>query len=309
MDTNAAISLPVFVSVSSLTLLILMVITGRRNRIAARLSEVAGKGSARSEQETVAQLARSALPAMGMPLLPDDTEEWSRLQARLIHAGLYSRQAMLLFLGVKMLLMLAPVLLGLLVGVLGLVPVRNGVIYGAMCSIFGMIVPSFWLDQRKSARQTNFRRALPDALDVLVICLDGGLSLPAALRRVASELATAHPVLANELNIVQRQIQLGRSAGEALRQFGDRADLEEIRSLASVVIQSERFGAGLIKALRVHADTLRQKRMLHAEEMAQKAALKILFPTVLCIFPGIFVVILGPGFIHLSEAFSNLNNP
>ena len=260
MDMNAAITLPIFVSVSSLTLLLFMLITGRSSRIAARLDEVAGKGGARTDHETVTQLARSALPAMGAPLVPGDQEERSRLQTRLIHAGLYSRQAMPLFLGVKMLLMLSPAVLGLVLGLIGLVPIRNGVIYGALCGIFGMIGPSFWLDQRKRARQINFRRALPDALDVLVICLDGGLSLPAALRRVANELATAHPALARELNIVQRQIQLGRSPGEALRQFGDRADLEEIRGLASVIIQSERFGASLIKALRVHADTLRLKR-------------------------------------------------
>jgi tight adherence protein C len=309
MDANAAITVPVFVSISSLTLLILMLVNGRRNRIAARLEEVAGSGSARPDRDTVGQLARSALPAMGAPLVPDDQEERSRLQARLMHAGLYSRQAMVLYLGVKMLLVLAPAILGLALGMIGLVPIQNGVIYGALLGILGMIGPSFWLDQRKKARQTNFRRALPDALDVMVICLDGGLSLPAALRRVASELATAHPVLARELNIVQRQIQLGRSPGESLRQFGERADLEEIRGLASVVIQSERFGASLVKALRVHADALRQKRMLLAEELAQKAALKILFPTVLCIFPGIFVVILGPGLIRLTEAFRNLNNP
>ncbi|MEK7214078.1 MAG: type II secretion system F family protein, partial [Chloroflexota bacterium] len=98
----------------------------------------------------------------------------------------------------------------------------------------------------------------------------------------------------------------GRTAGEALRQFADRCDLEEIRSLASVINQSERFGASLVKALRVHADTLRGKRMQWAEEMAQKAAIKIMFPTLLCIFPSIFVVILGPAFIQMMEVFGNM---
>ena len=120
---------------------------------------------------------------------------------------------------------------------------------------------------------------------------------------MASELQSAHPVLARELSIVQRQMQLGRTAGEALRQFANRADLEEIRSLASVIIQAEKFGASLTKALRVHADALRQKRMFSAEEMAQKAAVKILFPTILCIFPGIFIVLLGPAAIQIREMF------
>jgi len=164
-----------------------------------------------------------------------------------------------------------------------------------------MIGPSFWLDRRKKARQMAFRRALPDALDVLVICLEGGLSLMAAFKRVAGELRTAHPPLAAELLIVEREVQLGRQTGEAMRQFGERADLEEVRNLASVITQSERFGASLVKALRVHAETLREKRLQHAEEMAQKAATKILFPTLIFIFPGVFIVILGPAVIRIME--------
>ncbi len=213
---------------------------------------------------------------------------------------------MLLFLGVKMLLIVAPVFLGLLAGLAGLVEIQNGLIAGAMLGIFGMIGPSFWLDMRKRERQTQLRRALPDALDVLVICLEGGLSLPSALKRVSAELRTAHPVLAFELNIVQREVQLGRSSGEALRQFADRTDLEELRMLSSLILQSERFGASLVKALRVHADMLRQKRLFYAEEMAQKAATKILFPTVLCILPCMFIVILGPAVIQIIEMFSHM---
>jgi tight adherence protein C len=171
-----------------------------------------------------------------------------------------------------------------------------------------MIGPSFWLDSRKGARQTTFRRALPDALDLLVICLEGGLSLPGSLKRVASELRTAHPPLATELNIVQREIQLGRSPGESIQQMGFRTDLEEIRSLASVITQAERFGASLVKSLRVHAETLRVKRQQHAEELAQKASVKVLFPTLLCIFPAVFVVILGPAAYQILEMFANMNN-
>jgi tight adherence protein C len=127
------------------------------------------------------------------------------------------------------------------------------------------------------------------------------------MRRVAGELRTAHPLLATELNIVQREVQMGRSSGEALRHFAERSDLEEIRSLASVVIQAERYGASLVKALRVHAETLRIKRLQQAEEMAQKAATKVLFPTVLFIMPCIFIIILGPGVIQLMQAFPDLN--
>ena len=140
-----------------------------------------------------------------------------------------------------------------------------------------------------------------------MICLEGGLSLPGAIRRVASELQTAHPALANELNIVQREMQLGLTPGHALfKQFADRYDLEEIRSLGSVITQAEKFGASIVKALRVHAEVMRGKRLQQAEEMAQKAATKILFPTILCIFPGIFIVVLGPAVIHVLEMFDKL---
>jgi len=169
-----------------------------------------------------------------------------------------------------------------------------------------MIGPSFWLDGCKKKRQTSFRRSLPDALDLLVICLEGGLSLPGSLKRVGSELRTAHPVLALELSIVQREIQLGHSPGEALQKMGARTDLEEIRSLASVITQSERFGASLVKSLRVHAETLRLKRQQRAEELAQKAAVKILFPTLLLIFPAVFVVILGPAAFQIMEYLSQI---
>jgi tight adherence protein C len=294
-----------FASVSSLVLLAYLVVAGRRTRVDDRLEQLAEDWGDRGD-DGVAQVAKSTLPKLGQPLIPRDEEERTRLQTRLVHAGLYGRQALPVFLGVKMLLIAGPAVAGLAAGVVGLLPLQAGLLGGAFCGIAGLIGPSFWLDRMKSRRQTAFRRSLPDALDVLVICLEGGLSLAGALRRVAEELRRAHPVLAAELAIVQREVQLGRSEGEAMRQFADRADLEEMRSLAAVITQSERFGAGLVKALRVHAETLRTKRLQYAEEMAQKAATKMLFPTVLFILPGIFVVILGPAVIQIMEVLDTM---
>jgi tight adherence protein C len=306
MPADDTVALNFFIMVSSFVLLIFTLLSGRRNRLDARLGDLANRGDPTPPTDSVAEFARSTLPKMGAALVPKDEEERTRLQTRLVHAGLYSRQAMVLFLGVKVCLMIGPAILGLILGLLGLFTVPEGLILGALLGLFGMIGPSFWLDRRKTERQTSFRRALPDALDVLVICLEGGLSLPAGLRRVAEELRTAHPLLGSELNIVQRETQLGRSPGEALRRFADRSDLEEIRSLASVVIQAEKYGASLVKALRVHAETLRTKRLQYAEEMAQKAATKVLFPTVLFILPALFMVILGPAVIQILRIFGNL---
>jgi tight adherence protein C len=306
MIDHEAITWAGFLLGSSVVLLVFLLMSGRKNRLDIRLRDLANKGGGLPDPDPLAQFAQTALPKMGASLLPKNETERTRLQTRLIHAGLYGRQAILIFLGIKLLLIVSPALIGVVAGVLGIVPMFHGLIVGAMLGIVGMIGPSFWLDRRKAARQTAFRRAIPDALDVLVICLEGGLSFSAAIRRVAAELKTAHPLLASELQIAQREIQMGRSVGEALREFADRTDLDEIRSLASVVIQAERFGASLVKALRVHAATLREKRLQHAEEMAQKAVIKVLFPTLLFIFPGIFIVLLGPAAIQIMEMFNQM---
>jgi tight adherence protein C len=202
--------------------------------------------------------------------------------------------------------MLVPLLLGLTAGAAGLMPVRSGLLIGGCVSILGTIVPSFWLDSLLRRRQATLRRALPDALDVIIICLEGGLGLAAAFARVSSELRTVHPLLAAEMIIVQREIQMGRSTGEALKQLALRFDLEELRSIAAVVLQAERFGSSVVMSLRVHADSLRERRLLQAEEMAQKASVKILLPTLFCIFPVLFVVLLGPAAFDLYELMSHM---
>jgi tight adherence protein C len=308
MPDNTTITWAAFLMGSTFILMVYLVFGGRRNRLETRIDDLATRGQGRSDPDPVAEFARAALPRMGAPLMPKDLEERTRLQTRLLHAGLYGRQAMAFFLGVKMSLTVTPAALGLLAGLAGLVALQNGLIFGALLSIIGLIGPSFWLDRRKAKRQIQLRRALPDALDLLVICLEGGLSLPGAIRRVASELRLAHPVLAAELAIVQRETQLGRSTGEALQRFADRSDLEEVRSLAAVIAQAERYGASLAKALRVHAEALRTKRMQRAEEMAQKAVIKLLVPTILFIFPGIFLVVLGPAIIQILALFDRLRH-
>ena len=306
MENNAILLWSAFLMASSLMLLAFLLVGGRQSRVETRIEGLLSRDTSAPGAGGVAQLARTALPRMGAPLVPKDEAERSRLQARMIHAGLYGRQALVFYLGVKMLLTVGPLVVGLLAGSFGLVPLQHGLIGGAIGGVAGMIGPSFWLDRRKAFRQLIFRRSLPDALDVLVICLEGGLSLSGAVRRVAAELRTAHPLLSDELNIVQREVQLGRSEGEALRHFADRCDLEEVRSLAAVIIQAERFGASLAKSLRINADTLRTKRLQRAEEQAQKAATKMLFPLVFCIFPGVFVVILGPAVIQIMEMLAKM---
>jgi tight adherence protein C len=314
MTTEASITLIVFLMASSGVLLIYTLVGTKRTRLDARLGDLEPRGSLGSASSPAARSAQpnafteTTLPKLGTALMPDDEGERTLLQTRLIQAGLYGRQTLPIFLGIKLLLIVVPALAAAMLALSGLVPTEIAMLVGGCAGIAGMIGPGFWLDARKKKRQTSFRRALPDALDLLVICLEAGLSLPASLRRVGTELRTAHPLLALELNIVQREIQLGSSPGESLQKMGARNDLEEMRSMASVITQSERFGASLVKSLRVHAETLRSKRQQYAEEMAGKAAVKVLIPTLLFIFPAVFVVILGPAAFQIFEGISEVVN-
>jgi len=223
------------------------------------------------------------------------------LRDRIVQAGIYRKHAVTIFVVLRMVLFASMLGLGLLAVYFRLLAPLPAMIIGVLAGLGATLAPTFWLDHVRRTRQNQIRRALPDALDLMGVCLQGGLSLTGSLSRVSQELGTAHPMLALELAIVEREMQMGLSAGEALRQFARRFDLEELRSLASVIGQTEKFGSSVTKALRTYADSLRVKRQQQAEEMAQKAAVKILFPTLLCIFPGIFIVVLGPAAIRIYE--------
>ena len=304
MPQDLTLAVIAFVMIGALALIVGLLATGRRARLDARMDALAGRARAEGKPETVAQFARSALPKMGKVIVPDDEAERTKLRARLVHAGLYNRQAMHIFLGVKLATLALATVVGAGLSLAKVLPTTRALPAALVLFLAGMIGPSFWLDRRKAARQNTLRRGLPDALDVLIICLEGGLSLQAAIKRVADELRAAHPVLGGELRIVDREIQLGRNPGEALNNLAQRTDLDEVLSLSSVVGQSERFGASLVKSLRSHSDTMRVKRKQKAEEKAQKAATKILAPTLMFIFPAIFVILLAPAAIQVSAIFA-----
>lgn len=310
MSGNLPIILIAFFMSVSLAGGVGLAFVGRNRKLEARLHGLANPDQPQQQQvqsgAAIAKAVKEALPKMGQTLMPEEGEERTKLQTRLILAGLYSRQAMVVFLGVKMALMVTPVLLGLIVGLLRIMPTAYGILFGACGSILGIIGPSFWLDRKKAFRQLTLRRALPDACDLIVICMEGGLSLTGALKRVVSELRTAHPMLADEFNIVQRKVQLGQPLAEAISSFSQRCDLQELKTLASTIKSAEKFGSSMVKALETYSESLRLQRQQKAEEMAQKASTKVLFPTLLFIFPSILVIILGPAAIQLFEVMRNM---
>jgi tight adherence protein C len=304
--THGSVLLAWSVAAGSLCLIAMLLLVGRKSREDHRLSELSSSGPRASGAPAAPRAPIQSRAATELERRQKDEEKKNQLRQRIIQAGLYHHNAVALFALLRIVFMLSPVGLGFALGSMGIVSMTPALLIGATAGLAGTLAPSFWLDYVKASRQRNVRRALPDALDVISVCLEGGMSLASALSRVARELATAHPMLALELAIVERETQMGRSTGDSMREFARRVDLEELRSLASVIIQAERFGSSLTHAMHVYAETLRLKRHQRAEELAQKAAVKIIFPTLFCIFPGIFIVILGPAAIQIMTTLNSL---
>jgi tight adherence protein C len=167
-------------------------------------------------------------------------------------------------------------------------------------------MPFFYIRSRARKRQKEITLALPDALDLLVVCVEAGLGLNQGIVRVASEIHHVSVVLAEELHFTNLEIRAGRPRNEALRNLAERTGVEDVRGLVSTLVQAERFGTPIGGALRVHAETLRDKRKQRAREAAAKTTIKLVFPLVFCIFPAMFVVLVGPGAIMIIEALAGI---
>lgn len=206
----------------------------------------------------------------------------------------------------------APVLLGALrvaapVGLALLVPpLTQGLLDPFTALAFGVglgvVVPMALVDRLVQRRQGAIRRAIPDALDLLVVCLEAGVSLDAAMMRVARELEVSHPAMASELTGVTRRVSAGLPREEALRQLHARTGLDEMRSLAAVMVQADKWGTALARVLRVHAEGVRTERRQKAEKSAQEASVKMIFPIVLFLLPAFFAVVLGPAVLSIKSA-------
>jgi tight adherence protein C len=237
-------------------------------------------------------------------VLPKSQAEVSVILQRLQRAGFRDESAVKIFYGSKV---LVPLLLCALAVVSGLGKL-NWFFVIALSLGLGFLVPDFWLGRRISTRQAKIRRGLPDVLDLLVICIEAGLSLDQATARTAMELKTAQPELCDELGIVVLEQRAGRPRGEAWKHLAERTGVDCVRNLVSMLVQAEQFGTSIAKTLRVHSDTLRTQRVQAVEEAAAKTTIKLIFPLVLFIFPSLFVVVLGPAMISIMESFKILNH-
>jgi tight adherence protein C len=307
---SLTVQIATFLAVSGLTLLAFRAIWSMDRRIENRLVGLSGGPAYPRRNQTApadgARISlRSRVGAIASRLLPNDERERTQLKARLMHAGIYAPWAPGVFSGVRFALVTIPPLVGLILGEAGLISPNRGLYYGGIAGGMGIVLPSMWLGSRKAKRQANLLRSLPDFLDLMVTCIQSGLSLDASIQRVGDELAVAHPLLARELSVLQRQIELGASPDLALQSLAQRTDLAALYTLSTLIEQARRFGTSVSEALRTHAEMLRDQREQRAEEMAQKAAVKILFPTLLFIFPAIFVVLVGPAAMDIAEKFSS----
>jgi tight adherence protein C len=236
-------------------------------------------------------------------VLPKSQAEVSVVSQRLIRAGFRGESAVKFFYGSKV---LVPVLFCVVAVATRLTNLMSPFFVYASALGIGFLLPDFWLGKKITARQKRITRGLPDVLDLLVICIEAGLSLDQATARTADELKKAHPDLCDELGIVVLEQRAGRPRADAWKHMAERTGVDSLRNLVSMLVQSEQLGTSVAKSLRVHAETLRTQRVQAIEEMAAKTSVKLVFPLVFFIFPALFLVTLGPAVIVMMESFQTL---
>lgn len=227
---------------------------------------------------------------------PRPSAEMGKVRSRLVQAGYRGEEALTIFYGIRISAALAAFALFATPLV-----IRPNVMFGLGGSLLGYVLPGIVLAKKAARRQHRIQLSLPDALDLLVVSVEAGLGLDQALLRVGQELTTAHPELSDELRLVNLELRAGKARSEALRNLADRTGLEDIGSLVTMLVQTDKFGTSVAQSLRVHSDVLRTKRRQRAEEAAAKTGVKMVFPLVFCIFPAIWVVTIGPAAIKFVE--------
>lgn len=243
------------------------------------------------------------LSRVGEATKPSDKTEISAIRSSLLTAGYRHAQALIIYVGAKVVSSI------LALGVVALIPAKllgfptatNYLIIYIMAASGGYFVPVVWLNLAISRRKEKILNGFPDALDLMVVCVEAGLGLDAAITRVSNEIKFAHKELSEEFNFVSLELRTGLSRLEALKNLSRRIDLEEVNSLVALLVQTDKFGTSVGQALRVHSDAMRVNRQLRAEELAAKLPVKLLFPLVFFIFPSLFVVVVGPAVINIAR--------
>jgi tight adherence protein C len=233
--------------------------------------------------------------------LPKSPKDMSRLQRRMAKAGYRGATPTLVYSIIELGL---PLIVGLLC--IYLLGTARGVMLGIPMAIAGYMLPGFWLSRQIEKQKKVIANGLPDALDLLIVCVEAGMGLDQAIAKAAEELAVSHPALSEELTTITTEVRAGKPRLEAFKNFAERTNVADVRQLVSVLIQTDRFGTSIALALRTQAEVSRTKRRQRAEERAQKLGVKLVFPLVLCLFPAMYVVTLGPAVIKFVRFFAGM---
>ena len=294
-----------FGAVAAIVWLLLEFFTKERPRAERRLEEFSDPRKRRAREEdvvardTMTRVLERATPALAKPLQPKDEHEAGKLKQRLTQAGFRGEKSATMFLGLKF----AGLVMGGIAGG-GSVVLMSGFSQAALIKVViiaGLMfyLPDLILFFLARKRKEAIFLGLPDALDLLVVCVEAGLGLDHAMRKVAEEMKRTYRVISEEFGLCNLQLQMGKPRSEVLQDLGNRTGVDDLRSLASILIQADKFGSSIAQALRVQSDSMRTRRRQIAEEKAAKTAVKLIFPLVIFIFPGIFVVLVGPAAITM----------
>jgi tight adherence protein C len=260
------------------------------------------------EQDTMTQVLESGTAGLAQPLMPKNEAEASELKTRLGYAGFRTEAASQVFLGIKFLLLLLGLVIGGGTSIFFLGLTLDGMLRGGIVAGVCFYIPDAVLWYLIRCRQDEIFYGLPDALDLMVVCVEAGLGLDQAMRKVAEEMKKSYRIVSDEFSLCNFQLQVGRTKSEVLHELGSRTGVDDLKSLASILIQADKFGSSIAQALRVQSESMRTRRRQMAEEQAAKTAVKLIFPLVIFIFPGIFVVLVGPAAITMvREMFPAMN--
>lgn len=296
----AVVAVTIFVFVAGIS----VIVFGVTNPVRRKLSFL-GEGT--EEEESGWLKVTTAIGPLAVFALPKEDLERHKTQQDLYRAGFRTPQALQTFYALKAVLTI--LLAGaVLVGAQFTAEVTTNelLLYVASAAAIGLLLPNYVLSKKLAARMRLLRNGFPDALDLLVVCVESGLGLGPAIQRVADELNVSHPELSIELAMVNAEMRAGMQREEALRNLADRTGLPDIRGLVGLLVQSMRFGTSVADALRIYSEEFRDKRMQAAEEQAAKIGTRMIFPLVLCMFPVFFVVAVGPAALRIIDSFSRL---
>ncbi len=239
-------------------------------------------------------------------LLPPSAAEVRKLQKQLMHAGFRSHNAPIIYRFIQLISLVAFPGAMAFVCAIATRPAKHAVIWILLAFCVGFFLPRYILNRMIISRQRRVRWGLADALDLMVVSIEAGLGLNAAMMKVSSELKEVHPDVSDEFELANLEIRVGRERDEALRNLAERTGVDDLKSLVAMLIQTDKFGTSIAKAIRVFSDSLRTKRRQRAEQAAQKAAVKLLFPLACFLFPTLFIAILGPALLQLMDTLGKM---